>query len=476
MQRRTTFGLIVGTRGFFPSELAVNGRRQMVENLKGLGYDVVVLAENDTQFGGAIESHRDAKQCAELFRKHGDVIDGVIVTLPNFGDEKAVAEALQMAGLNVPILVHAFADDCAAMTIATRRDSFCGKFSVCNNLTQLGIPFSLTQSHTLDPASDEFKAEVDQFAATCRVVQGLRGCRIGAIGTRPDAFRTMRYSETLLAQVLGIQVITLDLSEVIGQANALADDDETVKAQVEAIKAYVETSHIPLDALLKMAKLAVVINRFREENEIDALAIQCWTALQQHYGVVPCAIMSMLSDSLFCAACEVDVCGAVSMRALQLASGNPAALVDWNNNGPRKGTFVAFHCSNIARSFLVKPMMGYQAIIAGTVGKESTYGTIEGAFAPNQNVTLCRMTTNDADGQCMAYTAQGVTTEDQITTFGGFGIIAVPKLDKLVRIACRNGFPHHVAIGFGNHADAITEAFENYFGMTTYRHERPEED
>ncbi|MBN2310738.1 MAG: fucose isomerase, partial [Candidatus Hydrogenedentes bacterium] len=148
--RKACFGLIVGNRGFFPDALAREGRAHMRRLLKELGCSVVSLGEKDTKFG-CVETWEEAKKCAGLFREKREDIDGVIVTLPNFGDERGVADTLKMADLGVPVLIHAWEDDPKKMSIEHRRDSFCGKMSACNNLVQYGIPFTLTKRHTMDP-------------------------------------------------------------------------------------------------------------------------------------------------------------------------------------------------------------------------------------------------------------------------------------------------------------------------------------
>jgi len=472
--RKTTFGVFVANRGFFPDDLAAEGHEVIPNILTEMGYEVVVLNVEQTKHG-AVETRADAKKCAALFREHADEIDGIVVTLPNFGGEDSVAETIQMAGLNVPVLIHAWPDVPSKMTILNRRDSFCGKKSVCRNLRQLGIRYSLTKNHVVDPQSEEFASEIHQFAACCRVVKGIRNCRIGEIGTRPDGFRTMRNNETALARKFGIQVVKIDLSEIIGPAEALIDDDLTVVAELKAIKGYVNCSAVPEPALIKMAKLAVVIKRFQVENDLDAVAVQCWTSLQKNYGVVPCTLMSMLSESGIPAACEVDTYGAISMRALNLASGSPAALVDWNNNGSSPDGFVAFHCSNLARSFFAACQMDFQAIIAGTVGKDSTWGTVVGKMITGP-MTLFRLSDDPATGDLWCSVTEGESVQTNIDTFGGFGLIRVPKLQKLLRLGCRLGDEHHVALGLGNHAAAIYEAFVRYLDTEAYWHNAPEED
>jgi len=467
--KQVTFGVIVGNRGFFPSHLCKDGRETILKVLEEEGIRAILLSPEETEFG-SVESLQDAEKCAALFKKHRDEIDGVLVTLPNFGDERAVANTLRWSGLNVPVLVHAFPDDATKMTVEHRRDSFCGKMSVCNNLKQYGIPFSLTTLHTVDPQSASFRTDLARFAAICRVVRGLRGARLGMLGARPAAFNTVRYSEKLFERA-GISVETLDLSEALGRIDRLADSDPAVQAKIDAIKAYVPTTGVPATALTKMAKLGVVMDRWMAENRLVATAVQCWTSMEEFFGVVPCTIMSMLSNGLAPSACETDIAGVVGMYALQLASGKPSALVDWNNNygdDPNKG--VIFHCSNLPKQvFQDIPVMDYQAIIAGTVGQANTYGTVVGRLK-SEPFTYCRVATEDEYGTISSYVGEGVLTDDPLLTFGGYGVVEIPNLQGLLRFICENGYEHHVAINQSQVADAVAEALEKYMGWDVYYH------
>jgi L-fucose isomerase-like protein len=465
---KTTLGVIVGNRGFFPDHLCESGRAEVLRVLEEEGITVVILSREDTQFG-SVETLQDAEECAALFKQHRDEIDGVLVTLPNFGDERGVANALRMSALGVPVLIQAFPDDVAKMTVADRRDSFCGKMSVCNNLVQYGIPFSLTMRHTVAPDSEDFRRDLRQFAGTCRVVRGLRGARIGALGARPAAFTTVRYSEKLLEEA-GISVEVLDLSEVFGRANRLGDDDVEVHRKLDEIRAYVPTKGIPTEALTKMAKFALVTQRWMDEYQLVATAVQCWTSMEEFFGVVPCTVMSMMSNALMPSACETDITGAVGMYAMTLASGRPSALVDWNNNygdDPDKG--VIFHCSNLPKALFTEAKMDYQAIIAGTVGKENTYGTVVGRVKSSP-FTYCRVSTDDSWGVIRVYVGEGELTDDPLETFGGYGVVRIPDLQGLLHHICENGFEHHVAINLSQTASAVNEALSKYMGWDAYYH------
>ena len=465
----TTLALIVGNRGFFPSQLCEEGRSRMLKVLEEEGYGVIALSPNDTPYG-SVETFEEATKCASLFKAHREEIDGILVTLPNFGDERGVADSIRLSGLDVPVLIHAYPDEVDKMTIANRRDSFCGKMSACNNLSQYGIRYSLTTLHTIAPESDSFRQDLRNFGGVCRVVGGLRSARLGMVGARPANFVTVRHSQKILERA-GIAVETIDLSEIFGQARQLADDDADTVAKLDEIKGYLSTEGISQEGLLKMAKFGVVMDRFIEEHALDGTAIQCWTAMEEYYGVVPCTIMSMLSNRLLPSACETDITGLVGMYAMVLASGKPSALLDWNNNygdDPDKG--VVFHCSNLPQDiFGGQAKMDYQEIIAGTVGKENTYGTVVGQIQPAK-LTYCRVSTDDFGGRIRAYLGEGEITEDNVETFGGYGVIRVPQFQKLLRYICENGYEHHIAINPSQIGDVLYEAFTKYLDWDVYYH------
>lgn len=468
MARRTTLGVIIGNRGFFPTHLCSEGRKTILKVLEEEGFEVVLLSD-EVSPAGSVESLAEARACADLFKQNADRIDGILVTLPNFGDERAIANSIRFSGLQVPVLIHAFGDDTKRMTIADRRDSFCGKMSACNNLKQYGIKYSLTSLHTMDPESTAFREDLRQFAATCRVVRGLKNARIGALGARPAAFNTVRYSEKLLEKS-GISVETLDLSEALGRIRKISDDDALVKEKLDIIASYTNVEGIPQESLIKMAKLGIVIDRWMSDSELVASAVQCWTSLEEFYGVVPCTLMSMMSNGLMASACETDIAGTVGMYILQLASGTPSALLDWNNNyGTEPNKAVVFHCSNLPKSVFAEQKMDYQAIIAGTVGKENTYGTIVGRMRPGP-FTYCRVSTLDEVGEIAAYVGEGTLTNDLLNTFGGFGVVEVPNLQDLLQFICRNGFEHHVAANLSQFGLGVNEALSNYLEWEVYHH------
>src|ERR1700716_2814723 len=466
--KKMTMGLIVGNRGFFPDHLAKTGREEVLRVLSGASIDVVALTPEESKYG-AVETREESRRCADLFKRNRDRIDGVIVTLPNFGEERAIADTLRLADLHVPVLIQATPDDPKKMTIAFRRDSFCGKMSACNNLRQYGIPYSLTTLHTESPDSPEFAKDLAWFAAVCRVVNGFRNLRVGAIGARPTAFNTVRYSEKIL-ESQGISIETLDLSEVLGRIERMKDNDDLAQGRLSAIKKYVDSSAVPKAALLKMAKLGAVVDQWMTATEVSVSAVQCWTSIEENLGVVPCTVMSMMSDSLLSSACEVDICGVLGMHALRLASESPSALLDWNNNyGSDPNKAVCFPCSNLPKHFFRSVKMDFQEIIASTVGKENTYGTCVGLIKP-EKMSFARFSTNDTTGKMRGYTGERRFTDDPLNTFGGAGVVEIPQMQKLLHYICENGFEHHVAANLSSVGAAVQEAATRYLGWDMYWH------
>ena len=467
----TTLGVILGNRDFFPDVLIGEARRDLKKLFGELSIEPVWLSEQDTKLG-AVETWADAQKCGDLLRSNRDRLDGILVCLPNFGDEKGIADSIRLGDVRVPILVQACPDDLDQFGLNRRRDAFCGKISACNNLRQYGFKFSLTRDHTVSILNSRFREDLEQFVAVCRLIRGLSRVRIGAIGARPNAFNTTRYSEKLL-EASGISVSTIDLSEVFGNAVKISDSDRRVKHRVEQIRGYADASKVPDEAILKMAKFALVVDDWMQSLGISATAIQCWSSLQKNYGVNVCTIMSMMSEQMLPSACEVDIAGVVSMYALQLASGRPSALVDWNNNyGDDPDKCVLFHCGNWAKDFVPEVRIATAPILGTTLGEENTFGAMEGRTGSGP-LTFGRISTDDTSGRIKAYVGEGEFTDDPLDTFGTRAVVRVPALSSLMHVVCQNGFEHHAAMNRSHSAAVVSEALGRYMGWQIYHHERP---
>jgi L-fucose isomerase-like protein len=158
------------------------------------------------------------------------------------------------------------------------------------------------------------------------------------------------------------------------------------------------------------------------------------------------------------------------MQALALASQTPSALLDWNNNyGDDPDKAICFHCSNLPKHFFESVRMDYQEIIAGTVGKENTFGTSVGRVKAGP-MSFARFSTDDCAGKIRGYVGQGRFTTDPLDTFGGAGVVEIPRMQALLRLICENGFEHHVAANLSEVAGAVYEAATKYLGWDIYWH------
>ena len=431
---------------------------------------MVAPGPDETKFG-AVETRAEAARCADLFRKNRDTIDGVIVTLPNFGDERAIADTLRVAGLNVPVLVQATPDTPGRMTIRDRRDSFCGKMSACNNLSQYGIPYSLTSRHTEAPDSELFRERPELVRG--RVPRGA--------GPAAAAHRRHRRASggvqhgALQREDSGSQRDFRGAHRPFGNPGThRAHGRSAIRPRWPSWRPSAGMSppnRVPAEALMKMAKLGAVIDGWMAETEVSISAVQCWTSLEEYFGVVPCTVMSMMSENLMSSACEVDICGVIGMHALQLASETPSALLDWNNNyGDDPDKAVCFHCSNLPKHFFREVRMDFQQIIAGTVGRENTYGTCVGLVKPGP-MSFARFSTNDRTGEIHGYVGEGEFTDDPLDTFGGAGVVRIPNLQGLLRYICERGFEHHVAANLAPVSQAVREAATRYLGWSVHNHQ-----
>ena len=465
-----TFGVIVSSRLFFNPAHAVGARQQVLAALERQGHRAVI-GDPALTADGAVACLADAQKYAALFRARRDEIDGLIVVLANFGDEIGVVETLRLADLKVPVLVQACPDELDKLGVKGRRDAYCGKISVCNNLYQYGIAWSDTASHTVALDSPEFAADLDTFGRVCRTVKGLRGARIGAIGTRPAAFQTVRYSEKLL-QRAGITVVPVDLSEIFASVERLKDDDPALRAKVGAIAEYgTVPGTIAPAKVTRQAKFGVVVERWMDENGCDASAVQCWNSIQQNYGCASCLTMSMMGEGLRPSACEVDITGALSMYALDLASGNPAALLDWNNNyADRPDLVVGTHCSNYPKGFMGREVeISNLDLLGETFGAENCFGAIKGHVAPGA-FTFFRASTDDTRGSIKSYAGEGAFTADPFAMDGGIAVCRIENMRALMTHVCRNGFEHHVAANLSTVSAMVHEAATRYLGWNVYWH------
>ncbi|MCH4191106.1 MAG: hypothetical protein LKF52_02275 [Butyrivibrio sp.] len=458
--KKMTFALAFANRGFMPGELIYEARRDMIAAVTAAGYDYIAMDQEATRYGG-IETRQEGRSYAQWLKAHQGEYDGVIFSMPIFADENGAVTALQDAG--VPILLQAYPDEIGKMDFAHRRDAYCGKFSVTDVFTQYHVPFTVLKPHVVHPLSQAFRENLSDFAAVCRVVNGMKRFTVGCIGARTTAFKTTRFDEIAL-QKYGITVESFDLSELICKVQQMSDDAEAVCEKKKHLENYSDFTKVPEENFNTLAKISVVLDEYIEAYHLDALTLRCWNEMETILRVCPCVLLSELNDRGIPASCEIDLCSAISMRAMSLASGQPAAVLDWNNNyGDDENKVILFHCGPVAQSLMTEKgtVTEHKMFAKGDPG--SGWGTNEGRIkAFPATISNCQT----LDGRLIMYASEAQFTGDKIEDgyFGCAGVCEIPDLqNKLIRLA-RGGFKHHTAVGEGHMKEILKEAFTTYLG------------
>jgi len=468
--RKLTFALYFGNRGFFPGELIASARKDMTEAVEKAGFGTLVMPEGATKFG-AVETREDGLKFAAFLREHAGRFDGVVLCLPNFGDENGAVPALRDAG--VPILLQAYRDRVGEMDFARRRDSFCGKLSIADMFTQYDIPFTMFKPHCVNPDEPLFAEHLARFAAVCRVANGMKRVTVGSIGARVTAFKTVRYDELAL-QKYGVTLESYDLSEVFSRTKNA--DAKRAAEKARELQAFSNCCAVPAERLDTLARSLLALEDMISENRLDAIALRCWTEFQTELGIAPCVLLGMLNDRGIPAACENDVCNAVSMHALGLASGNASACLDWNNNygDDAEEKCILFHCGPVPQSLMRgKGCVTDHKMFAKTWGATMGFGSNEGLIDAF-DFTFASFKTEA--GKLQGYMGEGRFTDDKFDKdfFGCGGVAQINNLQDVLLYIGRNGYRHHTGITKGRVLESVDEAFRVYLKydvkiMTTAR-------
>lgn len=455
----TTFALYFANRGFFPGESIADARAEMIKALTDSGFDYIYMDETLTRYG-AVETITEGKCFATFLKEHEGEYQGIIMCLPNFGDENGASLALK--DVNVPVLVHAYPDEMDKMDFAHRRDALCGKIAMCNVLRQLKIPYTLTKKTAVSPLSRDFAEDLRLFAGTCRAVAGMRQFNIGAIGARTTAFKTVRCDEIAMANKR-VNIETIDMSMVFARMDKV--DEAALEAKKKIYDNLSDFGCCNPEKLENIARFGVVLDQLIEEFNLQAVAIRCWDELEKTYGIAPCLVLCELNERGIVAACELDINNAVMMRALYLAANHPVMLLDVNNNfGDADDRCIFFHCGPVPQSLMAeKGHIEEHLMFRKSYGEGTGVGINKGQIASN-DVTVGSFKTEN--GQMCSFVTEGKLTEDYVGDgFFGCGIVFKKEnIENMLHYMCENGYRHHVAITKGFWGDAVREAFDKYLG------------
>lgn len=461
---RQTFALYFANRGFFPGSLIAGARAEMIEAVEKAGYGWIAMDEGATRYG-AVETPEEGRRYAAFLEANKGKYDGILMSLPNFGDENGACAAMRDA--EVPIYIQAYPDEIGKMDFEHRRDSYCGKFSIMDMFNQYGIKYTVFPQHVAHPLSEGFAENLETFAAVCRVVRANRRFTIGGIGARTTAFKTVRCDEVAL-QKYGITVESYDLSELFDRMRKMEDKRPALLAKQEELREYTDLGGIPDAHFGWLSKMGVVVDDMILENGLDTVSIRCWNEMHQQFGVAPCVLLGMLNSRGIAASCEMDIANVVTMRALAAASRKPAMCLDWNNNyGDDPDRVILFHCGPIASELMEdKGTLGVHKMFAKGNHPDQGWGINAGRIA-KAPITYASAAT--LDGKLLTYVGEGEVTGEPIEEeyFGCAGVARIDDLQPKLIYMGKSGFRHHTTATQGHVAKAVAEAFVNYLGYET---------
>ena len=453
--------LLIANRGFFPSSVIESARCDMLAAFNRANVEAIYPDISATRYG-AVETTAEGVVFREFLEKHRGAYDGLVICLPNFGDENGIKAAIR--DCDVPIFVQAYPDQLDEMDFEHRRDAFCGKLALTSVLTQMKKPYTTFLPFTTHPASKEFDQQLQQFATICRIVKKMRAMRLGAVGARTTAFKSVRFDEMAL-ESHGIDVETYDLSTIFAKIHKLPDNDEGVQRRLKDLHGVADFTNAPVGRDLILAKFAATIDTLVCDDQLNALAIRCWSELQQELGITPCAAMGLLNQECMPTVCEMDVTNALAMTGLSVASGSAPGCLDWNNNyGEDLDKCILFHCGPLPMDLMEGPGEVQQhKMLSKSYGQGCSWGLNVGKVKTG-TITYSGMRTENGEIQFYVGTAEIVDAPVAKEFFGVHAVMQTDALQKKLQTISAAGFRHHVAITSGDVAAIVAEAFTKYLG------------
>jgi len=453
---RLRIGFVPSHREPFDEEWAIQMRKRSLDALSKVKELEIVVPDGRLTRNGLVRDDADAEKTIKLFTE--ERINGVIIGTMTFGDEVS-ALSIASAFSHLPILLFGTKEGPFKPDGGRKSDSFCGTLSVSSGLYRREIPFIFMG--IVFPEEGVFLDSVRSFVRVCSIVNGFIGARIGLVGPRPERFQTCIFSEDAMMKQFKQRVVPVSLLDIMNRIDMLGNDDPEVQSIIEHITKQVDLAQLKEETLAKIAKLELVLKKFAQEKNLSGMGVQCWTAIQEVYGVSPCSAMGRLTDQGIMASCEVDIYGALTMLIQYLASLNtsPPHFIDWTiQHQEKENTFLAWHCGNAPPSLVCEGCqvsMRAHSILGDVLGLQRSGGTAEFQLKPG-DVTLCRLA--EHDGQFKMLIAEGEIIQTDQNLRGSWSWVEVPNLDSLYRTLVEEGFVHHASLVHGNYVSTIKDA------------------
>lgn len=457
-------GFVPAHREPFGEDWAAQMRKRCLDVIsQAPGLEVIVPDEQLTS-GGCVRNDGDAEKTIRLFQEKG--IDGLVIGTMTFGDEVA-ALAVASAFQGLPVLLFGTKEGDFTSGGCRRSDSFCGTLSISSGLYRRKIPF--TFAGMVFPEEESFLESISNFVRVCSIVRGFIGARIGLVGPRPERFETCIFSEDAMMRQFKQRVVPTSLPDIMKRVDTLRDNAPEMQKIIQQMKDQADLSELGEETIGNIAGLGYALNQFAEEKKLSAMGVQCWTAMQEIYGISSCYAMGRLTDQGVMTSCEVDIYGALTMLVQHLASLStiPPHFIDWTiQHQEKENVFLAWHCGNAPPSLASKGSgvkIRYHSILGETLGIDRSMGTGEFQLKPGV-VTLCRLHERDGKFKMLITTGESIESDQSIR--GSWSWVTVPDLDKLYSTLVMEGFVHHASMIHGDYTRAIKDASE-FLGIET---------
>jgi L-fucose isomerase-like protein len=449
-------GFVPAHREPFDGEWAAAMRKRCLDAFSEIPHMEIVVPDDKLTIGGCVRNDDEAEKTIRLFQEEG--IEGLIIGTMTFGDEVS-ALTVATAFKSLPLMLFGTKEGAFTEDGGRRSDSFCGTLSISSGLYRRRILFSF--AGIVFPEEEEFIRIVGEFVRVCSIAVGFAGSNIGLVGPRPERFETCIFSEDELMRQFNQRVVPISLPDIMKVADPRGVNAAAIGEVVEDMRKQADLSELSGGAIEKIAGLEYALAQFAAEKKLSAIGIQCWTAMQEIYGISPCYAMGRLTDRGIMTSCEVDIYGALTMLIQYLAAlkATPPHFIDWTiRHQERENTFFAWHCGNAPPSLAcegTRVKISYQSVLGKSLGIERSQGTAEFQLKPGI-VTLCRLQESEGDFKMLVTTGEAVQSDQ--TLRGSWSWIKVKDLNTLYETLVKEGFVHHASLIHGDYAKAIIDA------------------
>lgn len=446
--KKIKLGFAPTRRSIFSAPDAIKYAGLTRERLKELGVDFVDILDINEE--GLLYDDADLEKIAEKFRMEG--VDGLFLPHCNFGTEYVCARLAKK--LNVPVLLWGPRDERPDESGIRLRDSQCGLFATGKVLRRFQVPFTyLTNCRLTDP---EFEQGIQRFLAVCNVVKVFRNTRILQIAPRPFDFWSTMCNEGELLEKFNIQLSPVPMPELTARMKKVKEEGTEVLQVMAYCHEHMKIA-IKEEELEHVAVLKIAMKQLAQEYGCNAIAIQCWNALQDEIHIMPCAANSLLNEEGIPVVCETDIHGAITAVMVEAAGMDEARsfFADWTVRHPdNDNAELLQHCGPWPISVLQeKPVIGYPLAFDHP-------GAVE-ALAKHGTMTLCRFDGDNGEYSLLIGNAKGV---EGPYTKGTYVWVEVENWKRLEEKLVCGPYIHHCV---GIHKDVVPVLYEacKYIGV-----------